>query len=791
MLKNFLKLTFRNLLKNKTFVLINIIGLGLSLACCIVAYLNYDFAMSFDQNHENVDRIYKIQSNKIIDDTKVTYGITPLGLGNAIKDKSSAISRQSRYNQQSLSVLKGDRVLDKSFGCVEQGYMEMFTYPLKYGDPASIHEKGNIILSADLSDILFGAGTNPLGNFIKVDQNGRELSFQVTGVLEKIPQNTSMQFDGLLNFEHFLDFNELDHNNWERLIAGTFVMIDDATKSAEVERMLQDYIPIQNSARRDWTINDYYLEPMANVAFKGREIRSNWMWDAPHPMAIVVPPVMAILMLLIACFNFTNTSIAISSKRLKEIGVRKVMGSDRKQLILQFMGENLLLCFMALLISMLFAMWMVPAYSQMWEGMDISFSITEDFGLVMFVVALLFFTALVAGAYPSLYISGFEPVSILRGTIRVGKTNWLSYTLLTFQYTLTVVALIASVAFTRNAMYQQEMDLGFKKDAVIFVELDQPEQGKALKNAVSQQSHITSATLSSQHVGRWTYSRTLKNQDKEVLTDMMKIGLNYLETMEIDIVEGRGFDRQNEEIDKTSSIIVNEEMVRRFGWENPIGQRMTIGDTLRYNVIGVAKNFYNNGFWEPIDPIGILPSTDEEANYLIVTSSTDQLQNTMASLEDAWRQIAPNKPFYADYQDVILRESLVVNKNIVVMFSFLGILAVILSAIGMFTLVSLNVLRRVKEIGVRKVLGAGVPHILTIMSRVFLIVLCIATILGAAGATFLIDGLMGSIFTYFRQIDIFTILLPIVTILVISLGISSFRILSTAQKNPVESLRYE
>ena len=791
MLKNFFKLTLRNLLKNKTFVIINIIGLGLSLACCIVAYLNYDFAMSFDRNHEKLHSIYKVQSNKLIDGNKVTYGITPLALGSAIEGKSSAVSRQSRYTQQSMNIVKGDRVLDKSFGCVEADFLNIFTYPLKYGDPGSIKEKGNIIISTELSDILYGEGVNPIGNLIKVDQEGTQVSFQITGVMEKIPQNTSMQFDGLINWDHFLDFNSYDNNNWKRLIAATFVMIEDEARASEVEGMLQDYIAIQNEARRDWVINDYYLEPMANVAVVGRDIRSNWMYEAPHQMAIIVPPIMAILMLLIACFNFTNTSIAISSKRLKEIGVRKVMGSDRKQLILQFMGENLFLCFLALLVSMLIAMWMVPAYSEMWEGIDLHFSLSRDFGLVLFVGGLLVFTAVIAGAYPSLYISKFEPVSILRGTMRIGKTNWFSYTLLTLQYTLTVVALIASVAFTRNAFYQQEMDLGFKKDAVLFVNLDKPEHGKALQNAVSQQAHVQSATLSYQHVGTWTYSRTLKNQDKEVLTDMMRLGLDYMDNMGLEIVEGRGFNRQNEEIDKTNSIIVNEEMVRSFGWENPIGQRVTIGDTIRRNVVGVVKNFYNNGFWEPIDPIGILPSTDEEANYLVVTSTADQIKNTMASIEEAWIQVAPNRPFYAEYQDFILRNSLEVNNNIVIIFSFLGILAVILSAIGMFTLVSLNVLRRVKEIGVRKVLGAGTPHILTIMSRTFFIVLVIATIIGAGTALLTINGLMGSIFTYFQRIDVITVALPVLTIFLISLGISSFRILSMAQKNPVESLRYE
>lgn len=791
MLKNFIKLTFRNLIKNKTYVIINIIGLGLSLACCIVAYLNYDFGISFDKNHKNLKNIYRIQSHKIIEGNKLSYGITPMALGSAIKGKSSAVTKQSRYEGYNLNILKGNRVLRKYIGCVEPDYLDIFTYPLKYGDKNSINEKGNIIISADLSDILFGEDVNSIGQLVKVDQKGSTVSFLVGGVMEKIPQNTSMQFQGIINLEHFFDFTDKKNNDWEYFVDASFLMIEDENKVAEVEKMLQSYTDIQNYARKDWLVNDFYLEPMETAGFTGRYIRSNGLNQAPHAMMIMVPPIMAILLLLIACFNFTNTSIAISSKRLKEIGIRKVMGSDRKQLIAQFMGENLLLCFFSLVFGILLSMWLVPAFSEMWPGIDLYFDMSRDIGLIAFIVGLLLFTAIIAGIYPSFYISGFDSVSILKGTMTVGKTSWFSYTLLTIQYFFTIIALIASVAFVRNAVYQKNMDLGFKKEAIVFVSFSKPEEGKALKNAISQYSFIESAVLTSQHVSRGTYSRTIKNQDKELETDMMELGQGYFKTMGMKIIKGRSFDKQNEDIDRVSSVIVNETLVKSFGWENPIGQRLSIGDSTRLTIVGVVKDFFNFGVWEKIEPTAIRPSAEEDANYLVVSTPANQVKKTMSTLEDAWTSIAPNKLFNGEYQDVVLKESLEVNSNIVVIFSFLGILAVILSAIGLFTLVSLNVLRRVKEIGVRKVLGAGLPHIVTLMNKVFIIVLVIATLLGAGVSVFLINELMGSIFTYYKEIDLFTVLIPVLVVTFISLSISSYRILSTAQKNPIESLRYE
>ncbi len=792
MLKNFLKLTFRNLLKNKTYVIINILGLGLSLACCIVAYLNYDFGTSYDKQHINRDKIFKIQSNKKVENSKVPYGITPLALGTALDGKSSAISRQSRYGGLNFSVLKQNRALNKYFGFVDEEFLNMFTFPLKYGNKSAINKKGTAIISLELSEILYGEGVDPVGNFMEASVDGKKVSFAIGGVLEKIPQNCSMQFQGIVNFEHYLDFQKLEPLNWKRFVAGTYVMLDDPTRTTDVLKTLQSFIPIQNAARKDWLVSDFYLEPLTTMAYSARDVRANWgVWSAPHPMAIIVPPVMAILMLLVACFNFTNTSIAISSRRLKEIGVRKVMGSRRGQLIAQFMGENLLLCLISLIIGVLFAIWLVPAYSSMWEGMTLRFSLLEDFKLLLFLFGLLLFTAVIAGAYPSLYISKFDSVTILKGTTKVGKINWLSYALLTTQYTLTILALIASVAFARNAIYQQNKNLGFNKESIVYVEFDKPEEGLALKNAINRQSYVKSAILSNQHVGSWTYSRTLKNQEKERSVDMFGLGLGYIETMDLQVLKGRSFTKDNEETDKRNSIVVNEKLVESFGWENPIGQRVTIGDTVRLNVVGVVKDFYYNGFFGEIEPIGIRLSNDDTADYLIVKANSSDLKSAMTDLENAWETINPNTPFDGEYQDELLSESLDVNKNIVIIFSFLGILSVILSAIGMFTLVSLNIIRRVKEIGVRKVLGANIPNIILLLNKVFIIVLVIATLLGSLAAYVLINGLMSSIYAYYQPIDFVTIMLPIFAVFGISLIISSFRILGTAQRNPVESLRYE
>jgi ABC-type antimicrobial peptide transport system permease subunit len=791
MLRNFLKLTFRNLFKNRTFVIINIIGMGLSLACCVVAYLNYDFAVSFDRNHEHISKIYKIHSNKEVQGDKIPHGITPLALAPSLEGESSAIKMVSRYTGGGLIMQKGDNVLMKNFAFVDEDYFKMFSYPLKYGTAESLNEKGNVILSEKTASLYFDE-ENPVGKMIKLrNDDQEEKSFRVSGILEDIPENTSMQFDGLLSFENYFTIYDTENVNWKSFVAGTFIYVDDESNLASISGLLQKYVPIQNKARPDWLISDFELIPLTILGKVARDVRANWMWSAPHPASVIAPPIMALLLLLIACFNFTNTSIAISSKRLKEIGIRKVMGSNRNQLIAQFMGENLVLCIVSLILGLAIAMWLVPAYSAMWEGMTLEFNLLKDSELILFLLGLLVFTALIAGAYPSIYISSYQPVNILRGSMKVGSSKKFSYSLLTAQYAFTVVALFASIAFSRNAVYQRSMDLGFDRQTILYTQVTEPNEAKLLKSALSNNPKVLSVGVSGQHIGMWTYSRTLSQQKFELEADMMSFGENYFETMNVKLLKGRLFDKQNEEYDKQNSIIINEKLVSEFGWQEPIGQRLSVNDSTKLTVVGVVKNFYYNGFWSEIAPMGIRTANDDNLRFIVAKTNLSDVKEIRDFMESEMLAIAPDKPFDGDYQDQLLKESKSVNDNIVIIFFFLGILAIILSAIGLFTLVSLDVHKRIKEIGVRKVLGASIPSLIHLINKHFLIMLAIASVLGTLAAYFIIDILISSIFTYYQEIDAITVVLPILIIFVISIFISSSRVLGSAKQNPVESLRYE
>lgn len=794
MVKNYIKITLRNLAKNKVFVFINIIGLGLSLACCIVAYLNTRFDQDFDKHHVNIDKIYKVHSNKDVQGRSVEYGITPRPMGPQIANDISGIEYVVRYypGGQSVRYKPANKILNQGIGFADPGFLDMFTFKELKGSTKSYENMENIIISDRAAKNFFG-DDDPIGKVLTVyGDDGTPYNHIVSGVFERPPQNTSIQPDMILAFENYYRVYNVEKNDWKGFTGGTFLYSETPFDVAEVEKLLTEkYVPVQNAAREDWPIKNFNLVPMAIHAHISNNIRSDWFWDSLHPAHAMAPPIMAVLILLIACFNFTNTAIATSNSRLKEIGLRKVMGGNKRQLVMQFMTENLIICFIATLFAIAAAFWLVPAYSAMWGNMNLELDFTKNVEIYIFLAVLMVFTALVAGGYPSLYVSRYEPVSILRGSLKVGGGGLMSKILLGLQYTITVLALFASIAFIQNANYQNELDMGFNRDQIVGVSLENHTEYQKMLASFQSNPVFKEVAGTRNHIGRWTYGSTLKSQDTEVEADLMYFGPNYMNLMELNVVEGRAFDDKVQKSDIQSSLIVNRKLVEEFGWKSALGQRVTFKDTVQLNVIGVVDNFYMYGFWEEIEPMAMRFDSAQNFNFIVGKVDIQNINEAHNYLEEEWISKIESKSFTGFYQEDFLREAKEVNNNIVILFGFLGIIAVVLSAVGLFTMVSLSVIKRVKEIGVRKVLGGSLPHIVELVNRQFLILLLVSSIAGVLGGYLLIDMLIASIFIYYKNADLVTFGVPAGFIILISLIISSARIYKAAVQNPIDSLRYE
>ncbi|WP_422356084.1 FtsX-like permease family protein [Roseivirga pacifica] len=795
MFKNFLKVTLRSVLKSKVFAFINVIGLGLALACCIVAYLNYDFAKSFDDNHLNKDEIYMLSSNRQMQANEVPYNFAPAALANRLKEDVPGLKHVSRYNTDGITIKSGNRIFNRNIGFGDEDFFEMFTFPLKYGSIEHYNDISYIYLSNETAIALFG-DVNPMGETVElVNNDGSNWIFKVGGVFEPIPENTLMQFQSFTNWENYVRIKGIKRNDWAQFVAAVYVQTTDASLAERIPEMMQKYIPIQNEARKDFELSSFWVQSMEEAPVNQRDLYGGWMWQAMNEAAIVAPNIMAILILLLACFNFTNTAIAMSNKRLKEIGVRKTLGGSREQLMLQFLAENLFLCLMALIVGLAVATWLVPAYSAMWPGLTIHLSFSQHPDLLFFLIAVLLGTALLAGGYPALYVSRFKPVSILRGTLKVNSSSILAKILLSIQFMISVLALVSGFAFLQNASYQENLDQGYEKEKLIMLPMADAAEMKQMRNTITSNPLIQETAPTRHHIGWGVPARPVKNKDQEFEVDIMDIGVDYMLASGMQVLAGRPFDKANQELDRTNSIVVNQKMARNFGYQNPedvLGETFYLFDTIRYNVVGVVKDFFDAGLWDPIDPIMMRLFNEDEVSNLLVKVDASQITQVDDYLEATWPQVVDDRPYSGFIQEEgILGEAKEVNANIVTIFVFLSVIAIILSAIGLFTLVSINILSRTKEIGIRKVLGATVVRITTLINRPFLILVSVGAVLGSVAGYYLTQMLMDTIWTYHMDMNSLTFIVPIVSILLIALISISGKVVNAARQNPVKSLRYE
>ena len=610
--------------------------------------------------------------------------------------------------------------------------------------------------------------------------------------LPTCPENSSFRIDILSHYDNFKLMWEWSDADWKNTTTCLFIQVPDKSMLPSITQSLKNYIPVQNRAREDFRITRFSLVPLKDVGSNTRTTWSSGLFPSLHPAALVAPPVMAIFILLIACFNFANTSIATFSKRLKEIGLRKTFGGQRRQLVTQFMFETLIICFLALLVGIIFAEFLVPAYSSLWDYMKIELTFTKYFFFWIFLVLLLLLTGFMAGVYPAMYVSSFSPVNVLKGASPFRGAGKLSSVLLTLQFSISVMALVMGLVFSKNAVYQRTLDLGYDRDKLIVIPVAQ-DLTTSFRNEILTNPKIISAEGTQNHIGWGSSSRPIKDAVKQLEVDVMDIGPEYASTMGLRLVEGRLFDKSRAEADRANkSIIINQKMVKDFGWKEPVGMTVTLYDTTRLTVIGVVKDFYVRGLWQKINPTMLRLSSNDQYGVLAVRAEPENLPGVLDYLSLKWKSHRQQILFSAGcIRKIRCRRKRTINNSILKVNVFLAIVATLLSLIGMYNLVSLDIIRRTKEMGIRKIQGAPVPLLMYLVSKKFLIVLVIASFLGCAGGYYMSNMLMDSIWDYFVQIK------PGILILAASIMFSAtvftiiFKIGKAALRNPVDSLRYE
>ena len=801
MIKNYLLITFRNLFKNKLFIIINVFGMGLAIACCITAYLNWGYSSNWDNGHVNADRIYRVQFWREFQGKRDRYGVAPLPLGSYIKQNFNDVDQVVRYMSGYCDMRIGEEVFGDQVVYADSAFFDLFTFQLKHGSFSNFHDKGKVFISDKVAKKYFNredvVGQQLTQIILGSDGVRRPKEFEIGGVFSKPKQNNSFGFDVITLFNNYWDVypgtnhQETDWKEWAHVL---FLKINDPGKVAAVGKQLQQYVEPQNKVREDFKVSEYYLEKFGGMMHSNRanpRLNSDYLVGGAPGAAEIVPLIMSGLLLLLACFNFTNTSIAISGKRLKEIGIRKVMGGMRYQLIIQFLGENLILCFFGLLAGLLIADWMVPAYDNMWAWLELDLSYTENAGFIFFLIALLIVTAIVAGSYPAFYITSFEPVSILKGKARFGGTNWFTRILLGGQFVISLLAIILGIAFYNNGKFQKEYDLGFAKHGVISAWVNNEGGFNTYRDALASNKDIIQIAGTRHHVANSWLNDPVKFESVEREVDIMEIGDGYMEVMDMTLVAGRKFEVDSE-TDRKESILVTEEFVKKFGWtDNPIGKRVVWNDTIQLYVIGVIKNIYARALWAPIQPMMVRYAAKNKYQQLVIKTDPEKMASVNEFMQKKWKEVFPNTLYSGQWIDQEMRQTNEINTNVSVMFGFLGFFAALMTGIGLFSLVTLNIEMKMKEIGVRKVLGASMANIAGVINFEFIVNLGIATLLGGTLGYFATDAIMAVIWEYYLKLNFQTLFTSVSLMLLIAVLAVGYKTVSTAQLNPTKTLRDE
>ncbi len=787
MLKNFFKTSLRNLLKNPLSSFINVFGLALAIAVSMVTYTYLSMELGMENQHTKRDRLFMLTSMVDRDGEAALYGLSPAPVGLKLEEDFSQIRRMTRIRDRSVVVKKGEKVFQERVRMADPEFLEMFDFDIIQGSRSSLEDLTAVVLHEQIAEKYFGE-ENPMGQTIQMRfPGGTKRLLTVTGVVRIEAQSTSLQFDFLANFNLMEQVeDDFENGDWSRNILATFIEVDDPLEINYITENIDGYRGLVNSAQPEWQIQEFSFEPLSTLYERSNDIR----WDISSESdseGRVILSIIAIMMLVLACLNYLNIAVASATKRLKEIGVRKVIGANRSLLVMQFITENLLLSAVALVTGFLVAkLFFLPGISNLF-GIEFRLdSLTVEF--FVYLIGMLILTALASGAYPALYISKFQAVSIFRGRLRFGQKNVLTKVFLTFQFVLAIITVVCGITFTMNTEWQNARPWGYNKEETIYVRVADDPTYETLKNELISNPNVQDISGGSNHLGAFLGSVILQFPDRKVEAFKLDVEPNYVETMGIEIVSGRPL-RENYESDK-GAVLINETFAKKMQWEEPLGQTFRY-DSASYTVVGIMKDFHYYAFWTEIESV-FLRAEDKDYRYLAAkVGNPDKIITTFEEVEATWAELFPEIPFRGDYQEQLYAEYFRnVNGHKVIMLT-VAIIGMILSCFGLYGLVSLNVAGRRKEFSIRKVLGARLGAITTAVSSHFLMYLLVALMIGAPASYYLIGLLLDVIYTYHMPMTTMPVITAVVLIAVtIALTIAS-QITKVNTANPTEGLRME
>lgn len=792
MIYNYLKIALRSTLKNKSHVLINVIGLGIALAFSITIYLLFAFNFEFDDYFKDTSDIYRIHLSKASENGEIIHHeVAPIPMGPLMDQEIAGIDQWTRYVLWGQTLIYDQTSFNQQIAFADSSFFRMFHFDTEYGVSPGYVGKNQIYLSKKTAERYFGK-EDPTGQVMQLKLNDQKSeNFIVAAVFNEIPPNTTFYFDAVVHFDYFIEGQNLDPAAWTHWIQpGLYLKLNPGTDPTHIAEQLVKYRKIYNEKRPEWQIRDYEL-----VAFKDSHKLNQSRVDYGYVNfrlsneVLIVFSTMAILILLIACFNLANSSMAMMSKRVREIGMRKVMGGSSGQIFIQFLFEMFIISMMSILLAIVIANYLAPEFWSLW-GLPFSLSDVLPLYLILSMILMMIFVSIIAGLYPAIYSRSFQPVRILNKTVRLKGTNAFTRILLTLQFAISILVLVAGFVFTRNAAFLDKLSLGYNRKSIIYISIGDEKDYNLYWDAIHQNPDIQQIAGLRQHIGFGGDVTYINLDTGKVEIWDYGVGNNYLETMGVKLLDGRLPDN-NHALDFTDNIVVNKTFAEQFMKDGGPGTIIRTRDGRKY-VIGVIDNFIENIYkGAPERPLIFHLIKPAEYHGMIVKADPANISSVKDYLEKEWKKNIPYKPFNGVTQDEVVIGSSTnnTNSNLKKTFFFLAILGGIMSLAGIYSLASLNTAKRTKEISIRKILGAPVQDILLLINREFIIILGIAALIGSAAGFFLTTAVLELIYEFHVAVGMIPLIIASLVIILVALFTTTSTIFKTANTNPAYILR--
>jgi len=772
MFKNYFKIAYRNLWRNKTITFINIFGLSIALATAVVVFLLLQNHWTMDNFHQHADRIYIAEYVVENDGEEQVWGNPPLPLGKALANDFPQIEQTVRLDIKGSSVYLADKVFQQSVFFADPAYFELFTFPLETGTPAVLNEPDAIIISAKLAEKYF-KDEESLGKALTiVFDNQVKKIFTVKGVAAPFPENTSFAFDIITGFDNSASIGKIEQNDWATHIGGTFIQLKEGATIEPVAANMNKYVALQNASNEDIPIKSFVFDNVKNPNANAHAVNGRPIF-VTHPIVGFLFILLALLMLALSSFNYINIALGFAGKKLKEIGIRKTIGGQRIQLVWQFMSENLLLCFLALILSLVIAqIFLIPLLNTI-MAMQISLTIIENPSIWLFLVGLLGFTAIASGAYPAFYISAFQPASIFRGSQQIIKKNKLTRLFLGFQFVLSFSAVIIVILILTAGRHWENMGWGYQPDETLMIRLENAKQYDIFKSEMERNPYVQKVGGSMNHVG-----------------ESSSVGADYFDAMGLQLREGRFFDAFRPAAD-AQTVVINQLFADQQAWDNPLGQTFRKRGQI-YTVVGVVENFKIEGIPKK-EPVSFYLAPPETYGYMAIRHAAGTNQEVKEYAQKHWATLYPDSPFNYFHQHLIFEIFYQRFGNASRFYSCIAGLALLIACMGLFGLATQNYARYLKEVSIRKVLGASVSQVVFLVNRKFLVMLLIASLTATLISWMAMTAILAQTKEYIGELNLGItpfILgnLLVFTMAIIAIGSQTYKL---SKITPADALRIE